>query len=251
MRRTRIFKRSFDLAIASLALLIAAPIMLVVAICIRLTMGKPILFRQRRPGLHGAPFTLFKFRTMRDSAGSDGERITTVGAFLRRTSLDELPELWNVIRGDMSLVGPRPLLMQYLTRYSPEQMRRHEVLPGITGMAQVNGRNALSWDERLALDVWYVDHRSIWLDFKILLRTVRIILGRRGIGHQGHATMPEFMGTTIQTDTSAQTTVAVERKGKTKGPSTPVSRAGESAREPSSAQDADFWRGTQQFWNHR
>jgi len=187
------------LAIASVALLIVVPIMLVIGICIWAAMGRPILFRQRRPGLHGAPFTMFKFRTMREGGGSDAERMTTLGAFLRRTSLDELPELWNVVRGDMSLVGPRPLLMQYLTRYSPEQMRRHEVLPGITGLAQVNGRNALSWEERLALDVWYVDHRSLWLDLKILVRSVGSILGRRGIGHQGHATMPEFMGS-IESD---------------------------------------------------
>ena len=213
MRRTRIFKRSFDLAITSVALLIAAPIMLVIAVCIWLVMGRPIFFRQRRPGLRGAPFTITKFRTMTQGLGSDEQRNTRLGAFLRRTSLDELPELWNVVRGEMSLVGPRPLLMQYLSRYSKEQTRRHEVLPGITGLAQVNGRNALSWEERLAMDVWYVDHQSLWLDLKIMLGSLGSVLGRHSINHPGHATMPEFMGTSIHSEACASTAAAVQSRG--------------------------------------
>jgi lipopolysaccharide/colanic/teichoic acid biosynthesis glycosyltransferase len=163
-------------------------------------MGSPVFFRQTRPGLGGGPFTLIKFRTMRDSYGAgaqplpDESRITRLGAFLRRTSLDELPELWNVLKGDMSLIGPRPLLVEYLDRYTREQARRHEVKPGITGLAQVSGRNALSWEERLALDVWYVDNWTMWLDLKILTKTVAQVLTRRGISAPGHATMPEFEG---------------------------------------------------------
>jgi sugar transferase EpsL len=174
--------------------------MFVVAICVRLKLGSPVLFLQERSGLYGKPFTLIKFRTMtaaRDATGvllPDAERLTGFGLFLRNTSLDELPELWNVLRGDMSLVGPRPLLVQYLNRYTAEQMRRHEVRPGITGWAQVNGRNALSWEERFALDVWYVDHWSLWLDLKIIALTMLKILRREGISQPGQATMQEFMG---------------------------------------------------------
>jgi lipopolysaccharide/colanic/teichoic acid biosynthesis glycosyltransferase len=177
------------------------PVVLLVALLTWLTVGRPVFFRQTRPGLGGKLFTLVKFRTMSDSydAGgllSDESRITRLGAVLRRTSLDELPELWNVLKGDMSLVGPRPLLIEYLDRYTPQQARRHEVKPGITGLAQVSGRNALSWEDRLALDVWYVDHWSLWLDLKILARTVWQVSARRGISAPGHATMPEFKGGT-------------------------------------------------------
>lgn len=176
--------------------MLAGPVMFLVALLIRATIGSPVLFRQLRPGFRGRPFVLYKFRTMRlqDDSGSstDEQRISRVGGFLRKTSLDELPELWNVLKGEMSLAGPRPLLMQYLDRYSPEQRRRHEVLPGITGWAQVNGRNAVEWEQRLAMDVWYVDHHTLWLDLKILALTVIRVLGRQGISRPGHATMPEF-----------------------------------------------------------
>jgi len=163
-------------------------------------MGGPVLFRQQRPGRHGAPFTMIKFRTMRSqgvSAGpeTDAARMTGLGAFLRATSLDELPSLWCVLRGDVSLVGPRPLLMRYLPRYTPRQARRHEVTPGLTGWAQVHGRNALSWEEKFELDVEYVDNQSPWMDLKILFLTARTVLGRHGISRPGHATMPEFTGT--------------------------------------------------------
>ena len=193
-------KRLFDIVVAATALLVLSPLLLLVALAVRLDLGSPVLFRQQRPGLRGRPFELVKFRTMRDDAAvgtdikGDARRLTRFGAFLRKTSLDELPELWNVLRGDMSLVGPRPLLMQYLGRYTPEQARRHEVRPGLTGWAQVNGRNALSWEEKFALDVWYVDHRSFWLDLKILVRTARHVLRPSGISAAGEATMPEFMG---------------------------------------------------------
>ncbi|MBI5519652.1 MAG: sugar transferase [Desulfovibrio sp.] len=187
-------KRLMDLAIAVPGLLLAAPLMLCVALCVRLALGPGVLFRQERPGLHGQPFTILKFRTMKDGPGTDAERLTAFGRLLRGTSLDELPELLNVIRGDMSLVGPRPLLMRYLPRYSAKQARRHEVPPGITGWAQVNGRNALTWEERLALDVWYVDNRTLWLDLRILGRTLWAVLSRRGISAPGEATMGEFMG---------------------------------------------------------
>ena len=168
---------------------------------IRITMGTPVFFRQQRPGLHGEPFTIYKFRTMtdkRDDQGDllpDAERLTPFGRFLRIASLDELPELVNVLRGEMSLVGPRPLLMQYLERYTPEQARRHEVRPGITGWAQVNGRNALSWENKFELDVWYVDHVSLWLDLKIIALTLWKIVRREGISQPGRATMEEFVGT--------------------------------------------------------
>ena len=170
------------------------------ALLVRLKLGSPIFFRQQRPGLRGKPFTMYKFRTMRDVVDArgqplpDGERLTRLGRFLRSSSLDELPELFNVLRGDMSLVGPRPLLMEYLSRYSPEQARRHEVKPGITGWAQINGRNAISWEKKFKLDVWYVDNRSFWLDLKILLMTVQKVFRREGISAVGEATMPRFEG---------------------------------------------------------
>jgi sugar transferase EpsL len=186
-----------------LALLCLAPVLALVALLVRLKLGAPLLFRQQRPGLHGKPFTLYKFRTMTDARDAQGrrlpdaERLTPFGRFLRSTSLDELPELFNVLKGEMSLVGPRPLLMRYLDRYTPEQARRHAVKPGITGWAQVNGRNALTWEEKFALDVWYVDHQSLWLDVKILAMTVWQVLKREGISQPGHATMEEFRGTNL------------------------------------------------------
>ncbi len=193
-------KRVLDIALTLIALPIAVPLGLAVAALVRVTMGPPVLFTQRRPGLKARLFTLVKFRTMseaRDREGrplSDEERLTRVGRLLRRTSLDELPELWNVLKGEMSLVGPRPLLMEYLPRYSAEQERRHEVRPGLTGWAQVNGRNALTWEERFRLDVWYVDNRSLRLDLEILARTVWLVLSGQGITAPGHATMPPFEG---------------------------------------------------------
>lgn len=193
-------KRLIDIFGATAALIVLSPVILLTAILVRLRMGSPVLFAQLRPGRNGAPFRMFKFRTMLDDMNSEGlplsdsERLTTLGRFLRSTSLDELPGLWSVLKGDMSLVGPRPLLMEYLPLYSPEQARRHEVRPGITGWAQVNGRNALSWDEKFALDLWYVDNRSFMLDLKILLLTVRKVLVRDGISADGEATMPKFTG---------------------------------------------------------
>jgi lipopolysaccharide/colanic/teichoic acid biosynthesis glycosyltransferase len=193
-------KRSMDILGAGMALVLLALPLLLLGVLVRRKLGSPVLFRQIRPGLHGRPFMMVKFRTMTDERGPDGallpdaRRLTSFGRFLRATSLDELPELWNVLRGEMSLVGPRPLLMEYLPLYSPEQARRHEVRPGITGWAQVNGRNAVSWDERFRLDVWYVDHRSLWLDLRILWLTVRKVIVREGISAQGEATMPRFTG---------------------------------------------------------
>jgi lipopolysaccharide/colanic/teichoic acid biosynthesis glycosyltransferase len=193
-------KRVLDFGVASILLLLLLPVIAVIAMLVLVTAGRPVLFRQRRPGLDGRPFTLLKFRTMteaRDGRGvlvADSGRLTRFGPFLRRTSIDELPELFNVVRGDMSLVGPRPLLMQYLDRYTPEQARRHEVRPGITGWAQVNGRNALTWEEKFELDVWYVDQCSLVLDLKILAMTVWKVVTREGISAEGHATMPEFQG---------------------------------------------------------
>jgi lipopolysaccharide/colanic/teichoic acid biosynthesis glycosyltransferase len=193
-------KRVFDFVAAFLALLLLALPLLALAWLIRRKLGSPVLFCQVRPGLQGRPFTMVKFRTMTDDRGPDGallpdaRRLTPFGRFLRASSLDELPELWNVLKGDMSLVGPRPLLMEYLPLYTPEQARRHEVRPGITGWAQVNGRNAISWANKFALDVWYVDHRSLWLDLQILWRTVRKVLVRDGISAEGEATMPKFTG---------------------------------------------------------
>lgn len=193
-------KRSFDIFVSLLALCIFAPLLLIITLIIRLVLGSPVFFTQIRPGLYGQPFTLFKFRTMRDAkdaAGQplpDAKRLTALGRFLRSTSLDELPELWNVLKGDMSLVGPRPLLMEYLPLYSKEQARRHEVQPGITGWAQVNGRNALSWEEKFKLDLWYVENQSMSLDLKILWLTIKAVLGREGINAAGEATMPKFTG---------------------------------------------------------
>ena len=190
------------MVIAFLGLVVGAPVFLIVAAAVAVDLGTPVLFRQRRPGLGGRPFILVKFRTMRDAVDANGhprpdaERLTRFGRFLRSSSLDELPELWNVLRGEMSLVGPRPLLMEYLPLYSPEQARRHEVRPGVTGWAQVNGRNALGWAERFALDVWYVDHRSFWLDLKICWLTVLRVVRREGISQAGQATMEPFRGTT-------------------------------------------------------
>jgi sugar transferase EpsL len=187
-------KRMADITAAGLLLLVLAPFLLLIALLVRLKIGTPVFFRQQRPGKDAKPFILCKFRTMREGPGSDADRLTGFGRWLRSTSLDELPELINVLRGEMSLVGPRPLLIEYLPRYTPEQMRRHEVLPGITGWAQVNGRNALGWEERFKLDVWYVDHISLWLDLKILLLTVKTALKREGIAYQNEATMHEFKG---------------------------------------------------------
>lgn len=198
MRKT--IKRYIDIIGAIVGLAICTPVLIIVAVMIRLRMGKPILFRQTRAGLHGKLFAIYKFRTMldlRDENGNllpDEQRMTSFGRFLRSTSLDELPELLNVLRGEMSLVGPRPLVAEYLGRYTPEQARRHEVMPGITGWAVINGRNAISWDERFAMDVWYVDHWSLWLDFKIMVLTVWIVLKREGISQPGHVTMEDFMG---------------------------------------------------------
>ena len=193
-------KRFFDIVIAALALLLLAIPLLALIWQVRRKLGSPVFFRQTRPGLHGRPFQMIKFRTMTDARGPDGrlqpdaERLTPFGRFLRSTSLDELPELFNVLKGDMSLVGPRPLLMEYLPLYSPEQARRHDVRPGITGWAQVNGRNALSWEEKFKLDLWYVDHHSLWLDVKILWLTLRKVLVREGISADGEATMSKFTG---------------------------------------------------------
>ena len=193
-------KRVFDFVAALLALLLLALPLLALVWLIRRKLGSPVLFRQVRPGLQGRPFTMVKFRTMTDERGPDGallpdaQRLSPFGRFLRASSLDELPELWNVLKGEMSLVGPRPLLMEYLPLYTPEQARRHAVRPGITGWAQVNGRNAISWADKFALDVWYVDHRSLWLDVQILWRTVRKVLVRDGISAAGEATMPKFTG---------------------------------------------------------
>ncbi|WP_213979738.1 sugar transferase [Sphingomonas sp. dw_22] len=193
-------KRAIDVVGAAAGLFFLSPIVLLCAAAVAWSMGRPVLFRQQRPGQGGRPFGMIKFRTMsdaRDANGrllSDGERLTRVGRFLRATSLDELPELWNVLMGDMSLVGPRPLLMVYLERYSSEQARRHDVKPGVTGWAQVNGRNAISWDEKFALDTWYVDNRSLWLDLKILYATVAQVIRRKDINSTEAATMPEFMG---------------------------------------------------------
>jgi lipopolysaccharide/colanic/teichoic acid biosynthesis glycosyltransferase len=193
-------KRAMDVVLASLALLVLSPFLLIIAAAVRLRLGSPVIFRQTRPGLNGRPFTLLKFRTMRNTIDRNGQplpdavRLTRLGSFLRSTSLDELPELVNVVRGDMSLVGPRPLLMEYLSLYSAEQQRRHAVRPGVTGWAQVNGRNALTWPEKFALDVYYVDHLSPGLDCRILLRTFGHVWRREGISQNGHATMEAFRG---------------------------------------------------------
>jgi sugar transferase EpsL len=193
-------KRALDIVLAAAGLVLLAPLLLVLVLAVRLGIGSPVIFQQRRAGRHGMPFTLLKFRTMtdaRDRSGallSDSERLTRCGRLLRATSLDELPQLWNVLRGDMSLVGPRPLLPQYLERYSPRQSRRLEVRPGITGWAQIRGRNELSWEQRFEFDVWYVEHRTLSLDLRILALTVWKTLRREGISAAGHETMPEFLG---------------------------------------------------------
>jgi sugar transferase EpsL len=198
--RSLLIKRIFDIIFSLALMLILLPVFLVVAISVLIFLGSPIIFKQRRPGLRGNPFYIYKFRTMHnmtDAQGNlldDGQRLTRFGQFLRSTSLDELPELWNVLSGTMSFVGPRPLIMEYLTRYSSEQSRRHDVKPGITGLAQINGRNMINWEERFKLDVFYVDHWNLWLDIKILLRTIIIVFSRKGINETGFATASFFVG---------------------------------------------------------
>ncbi|EGR0502140.1 sugar transferase [Vibrio cholerae] len=193
-------KRIFDFLLAAIFLLLFSPIILFIAWKIRKNLGSPVLFRQTRPGLNGKPFEMIKFRTMKDAVDANGnplpdsERMTPFGDKLRNSSLDELPELWNVLKGEMSLVGPRPLLMQYLPLYSKEQARRHEVRPGVTGWAQINGRNAISWEEKFKLDVWYVDNRSFWLDLRVLLLTVKKVIFKEDISAEGEVTMPPFKG---------------------------------------------------------
>lgn len=197
-------KRLLDILASAIGLLLLSPVMALVAWRISRKLGSPVLFRQVRPGLNGRPFEMIKFRTMRDAADAagnllpDSERMTPFGSFLRSSSLDELPELWNVLKGDMSLVGPRPLLMEYLPLYSQEEYRRHEVRPGVTGWAQINGRNALSWDEKFKLDIWYVDNRSLWLDLKVILLTLKKVVVKDGISADGHATMPHFKGSSSE-----------------------------------------------------
>jgi lipopolysaccharide/colanic/teichoic acid biosynthesis glycosyltransferase len=193
-------KRAMDFAVAGAGLLLLSPLLAAIALGVRVSIGSPVLFRQVRPGLGGRPFTMVKFRTMRDARDADGkplpdtERMTRLGALLRGTSLDELPELWNVLRGEMSLVGPRPLLMEYLPLYTAEQSRRHEVRPGVTGWAQVNGRNAISWEEKFRLDLWYVDNQSFWLDLRILLVTLKKVFVREGVSPATGMIMPRFRG---------------------------------------------------------
>ena len=194
-------KRAFDIAASASALVVLSPVLAITAHKVKKELGSPVLFRQTRPGLHGRPFEMIKFRTMKDAtdkAGNalpDSERLTEFGKKLRASSLDELPELWNVLKGDMSLVGPRPLLMEYLPLYSAEQAKRHNVRPGVTGYAQVNGRNSLSWEDKFKLDTWYVEHQSLWLDMKILLKTVKKVIIKDGISAEGEATMTKFTGT--------------------------------------------------------
>ena len=196
-------KRLFDIVGATTALVVLSPVYAATAYNVSKNLGAPVLFRQIRPGLYGKPFEMIKFRSMKDDIDvngnplEDGARLTSFGKALRNTSLDELPELWNVIKGDMSLVGPRPLLMEYLPLYNDEQARRHDVRPGITGYAQINGRNAIGWDERFALDTWYVDNQSLWLDIKILFKTVKKVIVKDGISAEGEATMSKFMGNSI------------------------------------------------------
>ncbi len=195
------FKRAFDIISVLIGLILLSPLLLVIAVIVRIKLGSPVIFKQQRPGLHGNAFCMYKFRTMTDARDTDGnlmpdeKRLPAFGKFLRSTSLDELPELFCVLKGDMSLIGPRPLMMKYLPRYTPEQARRHEVKPGITGWAQVNGRNAISWEEKFQLDVWYVDNWNLWIDFKILLKTFTSVFQREGITQHGHVTAEEFMGT--------------------------------------------------------
>ena len=194
-------KRLLDIIIASIALILLSPLYAFVAYKVKKNLGSPVLFRQVRPGLHGKPFEMIKFRTMKDAVDEQGnplpdsERLTPFGQMLRSSSLDEMPELWNVIKGDMSIVGPRPLLMEYLPLYSPEQAKRHDVRPGMTGHAQVNGRNAIGWEEKFKLDTWYVENQSIWLDFKIMFKTVHKVLAKDDISAEGEATMTKFTGT--------------------------------------------------------
>lgn len=193
-------KRLLDIVIASTALVLLSPLYVFVAYKVKKNLGSPVLFRQVRPGLHGKPFEMIKFRTMKDAIDEQGnplpdsERLTPFGKMLRSTSLDEMPELWNVIKGDMSIVGPRPLLMEYLPLYNKEQAKRHDVRPGMTGHAQVNGRNAISWEEKFKLDTWYVENRSLWLDFKIMLKTVKKVIAKDDINEAGEATMTKFTG---------------------------------------------------------
>ncbi|RVT31509.1 sugar transferase [Acinetobacter indicus] len=197
-------KRIIDITIASTALILLSPVYLIVAHKVKKNLGSPVLFRQVRPGLHGKPFEMIKFRTMKDALDADGnplpdsERLIPFGKMLRATSLDEMPELWNVIKGDMSIVGPRPLLMEYLPLYNQEQAIRHNVRPGITGYAQVNGRNAISWEKKFELDTWYVEHQSLWLDFKIMLKTIKKVIAKDDISAEGEATMSKFTGTPEQ-----------------------------------------------------
>lgn len=197
-------KRVLDVVIASTALVILSPLYFVVARKVKKNLGSPVLFRQRRPGLHGKPFEMIKFRSMKDAMDANGhplpdhERLTSFGKMLRATSLDEMPELWNVIKGDMSIVGPRPLLMEYLPLYNAEQAKRHDVRPGMTGHAQVNGRNAISWEEKFQLDTWYVEHQSLRLDFKIMLKTIKKVIAKDDISAEGEVTMSKFTGTVEQ-----------------------------------------------------
>lgn len=197
-------KRLLDIIIASTALVLLSPLYFYVAHKVKKNLGSPVLFRQVRPGLHGKPFEMIKFRTMKDALDEQGnplpdnERLTPFGKMLRSTSLDEMPELWNVIKGDMSIVGPRPLLMEYLPLYNQEQAKRHEVRPGMTGYAQVNGRNAISWEQKFKLDTWYVENRSVWLDFKIMLQTVKKVIAKDDISEAGEATMSKFTGTSSE-----------------------------------------------------
>lgn len=200
-------KRLLDIIIASIALTLLSPLYAFVAYKVKKNLGSPVLFRQVRPGLHGKPFEMIKFRTMKDAVDEQGnplpdsERLTPFGQMLRSTSLDEMPELWNVIKGDMSIVGPRPLLMEYLPLYSPEQAKRHDVRPGMTGHAQVNGRNAIGWEEKFKLDTWYVENQSIWLDFKIMFKTVHKVLAKDDISAEGEATMTRFTGSQHKDET--------------------------------------------------
>ena len=193
-------KRAFDIAASASALVVLSPVLAITAYKVKKELGSPVLFRQTRPGLHGKPFEMIKFRTMKDATDKEGnalpdsERLTEFGKKLRASSLDELPELWNVLKGDMSLVGPRPLLMEYLPLYNAEQAKRHNVRPGVTGYAQVNGRNSLSWEDKFKLDTWYVEHQSLWLDMKILLKTVKKVIIKDGISAEGEATMTKFTG---------------------------------------------------------
>jgi lipopolysaccharide/colanic/teichoic acid biosynthesis glycosyltransferase len=200
-------KRFLDIIIASIALILLLPLYALVAYKVKKNLGSPVLFRQVRPGLHGRPFEMIKFRTMKDAIDANGqplpdsERLTPFGRMLRSSSLDEMPELWNVIKGDMSIVGPRPLLMEYLPLYNEEQAKRHQVRPGMTGYAQVNGRNAISWDEKFKLDTWYVENQSIWLDFKIMFKTVHKVLAKDDISAEGEATMTRFTGSQNKDET--------------------------------------------------